>query len=96
MNLEIRNIGVETTDIIYDEIKTSFEDTSTGEVWYYTVERYIGNLALFSLELKNTGENFLVAQISEIYKETPQSEEVFNSYTRIYSNLSGEIPFVLR
>lgn len=96
MNLEIRNIGVETTDIIYDEIKTSFEDTGTGEVWYYTVERYIGNLALFSLELKNTGENFLVAQISEIYKETPQSEEVSDSYTRIYSNLSGEIPFVLK
>ena len=96
MNLEIRNIGVETTDIIYDEIKTSFEDTNTGEVWYYTIERYIGNLALFSLELKNTGENFLVAQIREIYKETPQSEEVSNSYTRIYSNLSGEIPFVLK
>lgn len=96
MNFEIRNIGVETTDIIYDEIKTSFEDTSTGEVWYYTIEKYIGNLALFSLELKNTGENFLVAQISEIYKATPESEEVSNSYTRIYSDLSGEVPFVLK
>jgi len=96
MNLEIRNIGIETTDIIYDEIKTSFEDTSTGEVWYYTIEKYIGNLALFSLELKNTGENFLVAQISEIYKATPESAGVPDSYTRIYSDLNGEIPFVLK
>ena len=96
MNLEIRNIDVETTDIIYDEIKTSFEDTSTGEVWYYTIEKYIGNLALFSLELKNTGENFLVAQISEIYKATPESAGVSDSYTRIYSDLNGEIPFVLK
>ena len=96
MNLEIRNTGVETTDIIYDEIKTSFEDTSTGEVWYYTIEKYIGNLALFSLELKNTGENFLVAQISEIYKATPESAGVPDSYTRIYSDLNGEIPFVLK
>ena len=96
MNLEIRNIGVETTDIIYDEIKTSFEDTSTGEVWYYTIEKYIGNLALFSLELKNTGENFLVAQISEIYKATPESAGVPDSYTRVYSDLNGEIPFVLK
>ena len=96
LNFELRNTGLNTDNRIYNEVKTFYEDSNTGERWDYTIQKYIGNLALFSPELKNTGENFLIAQIEEAYKESSQSTAVTTSYTRIYSDLGGVIPFVLQ
>ena len=80
---------------IDENITVSITDDSTGESWTYTIQKYIGNLGLFSLELKDTGEDFLIAQVHEIYKETSESQEVVTEYTRIYSNLSGDISLLI-
>ena len=96
MNFEIRNVGIETIEKAYNEIEVHFDNNDTGESWDYTIEKYIGNLALFSLDLNNTGEDFLIAEISEVYKESSESTPVTTSYTRIYSNVSGVVSFVLK
>ena len=51
------------------------------------INRYIGNLSIFESSLKNTGEEFLVANITYPNEVT---------YTRIFSNLNGERTFVLK
>jgi hypothetical protein len=96
LNFDLRNTSSGSVDVTFNQIQTSYTNDITGETWEYTIEKYIGNLSLFSAELKNTGESFLIAQIQEVYKETSMSEGVETSYTRIYSNLLYEIPFVLR
>ena len=96
LNFDLRNTSSGSVDVTFNQIQTSYTNDITGETWEYTIEKYIGNLSLFSAELKNTGESFLIAQIQEVYKETSTSEGVKTSYTRIYSNLLYEIPFVLR
>lgn len=80
---------------IDENITVAITDDSTGESWEYTIQKYIGNLGIFSLDLKDTGEDFLIAQVSETYKETSESQEVVTEYTRIYSNLSGDISLVI-
>ena len=51
------------------------------------IYRYIGNLSIFFPTLANTGEDFLVAEV-----EYPSGD----TYTRIFSNLSGERTFTLK
>ena len=96
MNFDLRNTSSGSVEVTFNQFQTFYTNDMTGETWEYTIEKYIGNLSLFSAELKNTGESFLIAQIQEVYKETLTSEGVETSYTRIYSNLLYEIPFVLR
>ena len=96
MNFELRNTASGTVETLYNEVTTYYEDINTGERWDYTIKKYIGNLALFSLEFENTGEDFLIAEVEESYKATSQSTPIITSYTRIYSNLNGIITFVLQ
>ena len=95
LNFELRNTSNKTSEIIFNEIESSYIDSVTGERWNYVIEKFIGNLSLFAPELSNTGEHFLVAQIKEKYKATPSSAAVENTYTRIYSDIQGIVPFVL-
>lgn len=95
LNFDLRNTSSGSVEVTFNQIQTSYTNDITGETWEYTIEKYIGNLSLFSAELKNTGESFLIAQIQEVYKETSTSEGVETSYTRIYSNLLYEVPFIL-
>lgn len=80
---------------INEEITVTITDDSTGESWNYTIQKYIGNLGIFSLDLKDTGEDFLIAQVVEVYKETSESQEVTTAYTRIYSNIQGDISLLI-
>ena len=77
------------------EVTVAISDNVTGESWNYTIQKYIGNLGIFSLDFKDTGEDFLIAQVIEVYKENNESQEVTTAYTRIYSNIQGDISLVI-
>ena len=95
LNFDLKNNSNGSVDISYDEIHLLIEDDFTEESWDYTIQKYLGNLGLFSLDLKDTGEDFLIAQIVEVYKENSQSEEITNTYTRVYSNILREAALVI-
>ena len=95
LNFDLRNISGEGTEITFEENHVSRVDELTEESWDYVIQKYLGNLAIFDFSLKDTGEDFLIAQVVETYKATPQSEEQVSHYTRIYSNISREVSLVV-
>lgn len=98
LNLELRNLDDSTFEVIYDEITDSFGDLNIGgEKWDYVIHKYLGNLGLFSPNLKNTEESFLIAEVTETYTSIENGQEIVTTsdYTRIYSKIQGEVDFVL-
>ena len=95
LNFDLRNISGKGTEITFEENHVSRVDELTEESWDYVIQKYLGNLAIFDFSLKDTGEDFLIAQVVETYKATPQSEEQVSRYTRIYSNISHEVSLVV-
>ena len=95
LNFDLRNNSMGDVDIAYDEIHVLEQNLNSEESWDYVIERYIGNLGLFNLDLKDTGEDFLIAQVVENYKENSESEPITTSYTRIYSNVLHEVSLII-
>lgn len=94
LNVEIRNTEGDA-EPIYNEVEVKDwdkgDDSRNG---IYIIHRYIGNLNVFFPNTSDTGESFLVADVSYIYDDNGTERE--ERYTRIYSNLSGVRNFVLK
>ena len=86
-NIELRNPVDGTAQVIVNEVVVSNWNTDDGATGEYIVHNYIGNLNIFFPNTSDTGEDFLVADVTD-----PDG----NRTTRIYSNLGGVRDFILR